>query len=216
MGFFLLLYYIMLTEALGLTHLSWDKAVLIGVAWFMWAAHAPPATPPLDCCHRPLEEGLAHLSIPTTSTPELTMRLLAVLSWLWDVPCALGCPLSAIQPSVGIFWLVSPFFSTKFVLWKANSRCSPMWGTLLLSESSYSWQVLPCPSMDRNPLPTGEGPAYHSYSAAFNDFDLYLGYWQVLPVQSKKSSSFHHRHWSFHFKNNAFQCQLGQQLLLED
>ena len=87
---------------------------------------------------------------------------------------------------------------------------------LLLPLSSYSWQNVPCPSMDRNPLPTEEGPAYHSGSVAFNDFDLCLGYWQVLPVQSKKSSSFHHPHRSFHFKNNAFQCQLGQQLLLED
>lgn len=209
----------MLTEALVLSHLSWDKAALTGVARFMWAAHAPPAAPLLICWHRPLEEGLAHLSIPTTSTPELTMRLLAVLFWLWDALHALGCPSVPFSHHlwpVGILWLMGPFSSTKFVLWKANSRCSPMWGTLLPSESSYSWQVLPCPSMDRNPLLTGEGPAYHSYSAAFNDFDLYLGYWQVLPVQSKKSSSFHHRHWSFHFKNNAFQCQLGQQLLLED
>lgn len=81
---------------------------------------------------------------------------------------------------------------------------------------SYSWQNQPSSSVDRNPSPTEEGPAYHSCSAAFNDFDLCLGYWQVLPVQSKKSSSFHHPHRSFHFKNNAFQCQLGQQLLLED
>lgn len=47
---------------------------------------------------------------------------------------------------------------------------------LLLSVSSYSWQNPPCPSMDKNPLPTEEGPAYHSCSAAFNDFDLRLGY----------------------------------------
>lgn len=81
---------------------------------------------------------------------------------------------------------------------------------------SYSWQNPPCPSVNRSPLPTEEGPAYHSCSAAFNNFHLCLGYWQVLPVQSKKSSSFHHPQRSFHFKNNAFQCQLGQQLLLED
>lgn len=82
--------------------------------------------------------------------------------------------------------------------------------------SRYSWQNPACPRVDRNPLLTEEGPAYHSRSAAFNNFDLCLGYRQVLPVQSKKCSSFHHPHRSFHFKNNAFQCQLGQQLLLED
>lgn len=148
----------MLTEALVLSHLSWDKAALTGVARFMWAAHAPPAAPLLICWHRPLEEGLAHLSIPTTSTPELTMRLLAVLSWLWDTLHALGCPSVPFSHHLwpaGILWLMGPFSSTKSVLWKANSRCSPMWGTLLPSESSYSWQVLPCPSMDRNPLLTG-------------------------------------------------------------
>lgn len=146
-------------------------------------------------------------------------------------PPAPGCPLSATEPSPLTHWGSLAPAPTQHQRacqekegwgWPSTSEvksCQQLltWvGTLLLSESSYSCQTLPCPSMDRNPLPTGEGPAYHSCSAAFNDFDLCLGYWQVLPVQSKKSSSFHHPHRSFHFKNNAFQCQLGQQLLLED
>lgn len=128
MGFFLLLYYTMLTEALGLTHSSWTN-----LPWLVLLGSCEQPMHLLQHHHLLPQASGGRLGSPkhpnkiytrvhhgTASCPVLALRCSA-------------CPRLSPVPSrhhlwsIGILWLVGPFSITKFMLRKANSRGSPMW-----------------------------------------------------------------------------------------